>query len=80
MNSNIPCSTENSLAFDKSTGNFIVNVKMTPEEYACFAQEQTVADLDKLVFNKDIGLFIVPVYMTPEEYSRYAQNDMLPSG
>ena len=33
--------------FDKMTKNFIVTVKMTPKQYGLFAQEETVADMDK---------------------------------
>ena len=65
--------------FDKSTGNFLVTVKMTPEESGIFAQQQNIADVNKLVFDKTSGLFFVPVYLMPEEYGQYAQDQVLPS-
>ena len=51
---------------------------MTPKQYGLFAQEETVADMDKLVFEHETGNFVVPVYMSPEEYTVYVQDKILP--
>ena len=65
--------------FDKSTGNFIVKIRMSSKDYARFAQEEIIADMDSLVFDSQMKQFIVPVYMSPEEYSKYAQDNTLPN-
>ena len=70
---------ENNVSFDKKTGNFIVTIRMSPEQYGRFAQEETIPDLDSLVFEKETGQFVVPVYMSPEEYGIYVQEKTLPT-
>ena len=66
------------LVFDKDTSNFIVTVRMTPEEYGRMAHEQVIVDLNKMVFDKENGQFVGPVFMSPEEYSNYAKDKRLP--
>ena len=70
----------NSLVFDKETGNFIVTVRLKPEEYGRLVQEQVIAiaDIDSLVFKKETGEFEVPVFMSPEEYGKYVKDNILP--
>ena len=65
--------------FDDMTGNFIVNINMSPEQYGRFAKQYTVADLDSLEFDKTSGQFAVPVFISPDEYIDYAKHRIIPS-
>ena len=63
---------------NNTTEDFIVNVKMSPEEYGHFAQENKI-DIKRLFFDKDSGIFFVPVYLTLEEYRKYVKDGTLPN-
>ena len=64
--------------FDKESGNFIVMVEMSPDMYGCCAQQQIIADIDRVQFKQDSGKFVMPVFMTPQEYGSYLQDNVLP--
>ena len=66
------------MEFDRATGNFIVTIRMTLNQYAKFAQHQRIADLNKMKFDKESGDFFVPVYLTPTEYGDYVKDQVLP--
>ena len=58
--------------FDQETGNFIIRLEMTPEEYALFAQTHNIAEIvSKFDFNKKCGKFEIDVSLTPDEYLTY---------
>ena len=71
-------SAHSSLTFDKGKGKFIVNVNLSPDQYARIAQHQVIADIDSVKFDKDSGKFNVPLYMSPAEYGDFLQDKMLP--
>ena len=70
-------SITDSWKFDNTSGNFIVTIYMTPEEYANLAQQQNLSDTN-WEFNKNTGVFQMVVSMTPEEYGKYAQDKVIP--
>ena len=49
MNEGTP---NNNLVFDKNSGNFIVTIRMSPEQHGRYAQEEVIPDLESLVFEK----------------------------
>ena len=64
--------------FDEETGNWVVYLTMTPDQYARFAQDQVIADIDRVTFEKESGEFLVPVYLTGHEYGKYTLDKSLP--
>ena len=65
--------------FDTDSGNFIVPVRMSAQQYGRFAQEEPIADIDSLEFDQEAGQFIVPVFMSLDEYRIYAKNEQFPT-
>ena len=70
---------QNKVEFNKATGQFIVKVKLSHDQYGRCCQYQTIADLDQVVFDKGSGDFIVPLSMSPDEYAKYMQDESLPA-
>ena len=68
----------NNVKYDKDSGNFIVTVQLTPEQYTRSAQEQTIANINNVDFDQQSGKFCIAIYMTPDEYGDYIKDNTLP--
>ena len=66
-------SSVDSFVFDKASGKFKVNVKMTPKDYGLYGHEH-IADIGSLSFEQTTGQFVVPLLLSPAEYGDYVND------